>query len=52
MGSGIFYSKPAQNFVKRFPKTLMNKGYKTIFAFCGEESKKSCLYVEMNDQKL
>ena len=52
MGSGIFYSKPVHNFVTRFTKTLMNKGHITIFAFCGEESKKRLLFVEMNDQKL
>lgn len=52
ISSGIFYSRPAQNFVMRFTKTLMSKGHVTIFAFCGEESKKSSLSVEMNDPNL
>lgn len=52
MRSGIFYSRPAQNFVTRFTKTLVNKRHVTIFAFCGVESKKSLLFVELNDQEL
>lgn len=51
VGPGIFYSRPAQNFITRFTKTPMNKGHITVFAFCGKESKK-ILFVEMNDQSL
>lgn len=52
ISSRLFHSRPAQNFVMRFTKASMSKGPITIFALCGEESKKSSLSVEMNDQKL